>query len=344
VSPGERGRVEAGASEGASSAAAPAAGRATALRSRFTRLLWHPHQGLWNWRLVGRVRRLPLGGSLERLIIVTDSLLLAGRALARRYRLPPARRARPVGRPTVLYVDCGMHRDARQLVCMLDWFGPSTDLHVLGIEASSEHFDIVAEVLRAQAVELRQLALVGPDHAGASIRLYKSGGRGKGDSLFSERGRAWEEVPALRLSTLLAAAGPSPQTSVLLLRMNIEGAEVFVIEDLVDAGLDTAVDGYYGMWDDLSKIDRQADASFRSLIRSRGIRTFTFNDRDLDHPARRWAIRFDVETSIRCGWARKREGGTAESSRSWRRAGYGAGGAGRSMSWARSRRIAEPTR
>ena len=58
------------------------------------------------------------------------------------------------------------------------------------------------------------------------------------------------------------------------------------------------VDGYYGMWDDLSKIDPERDAGFRRLLRRAGIHPIAFNDRDLAHPIRVWAIRYDLTTSL----------------------------------------------
>jgi hypothetical protein len=86
--------------------------------------------------------------------------------------------------------------------------------------------------------------------------------------------------------------------------MNIEGAEHFVIDDLLDARLHTSIDGYYGMWDDLSKIDPNDDSRFRQLLRDYRISKLTFNDRDLPFWLRRYAIRTDIETSIRAGLGR----------------------------------------
>ena len=103
---------------------------------------------------------------------------------------------------------------------------------------------------------------------------------------------------------MLADRGCSSHTMPVILRMNIEGAEQFVIQDLLDSGLTASVDGYYGMWDDVSKIDPKADRRFRRLLRANGITNVTFNDRDLPYRLRRFAIRTDIETSIRRGLAR----------------------------------------
>ncbi len=132
------------------------------------------------------------------------------------------------------------------------------------------------------------------------MRLFKSGGDGKADSLFGERFAkghvGYDDVPAVRLSDALEkyAAPGEP----VLLRMNIEGAELYVIDDLVAADAVDRVAGYFGMWDDLSKIDPSRDAGFRSTMRQAGIRPVTFNDRDLGHPLRVWAIRYDLDTAM----------------------------------------------
>ena len=105
-------------------------------------------------------------------------------------------------------------------------------------------------------------------------------------------------MPAVRLSEVLrstqaAHAGP------VILRMNIEGAELAVVEDLIAAGLHRRVDGYYGMRDDLSKIDPALDARLREVLDVHRIAPLTFNGRDLGYALRRVAIRIDVASSIR---------------------------------------------
>jgi len=91
--------------------------------------------------------------------------------------------------------------------------------------------------------------------------------------------------------------GPMP----IILRMNIEGAELFVVEDLIAAGMTKMIAGYYGMWDDLSKIDVRRDREFRRLLRMHSIATLTFNDRDSEVPLRLSAIRYDIVTSLIAG-------------------------------------------
>jgi hypothetical protein len=267
---------------------APAfAGRLGALR----RLVWHPHQHLWNWDLMALLHRLPGGRLLERAAISVDSLMLALSSLARGV-------ARGIGTARVLYIDCGTHQDGLQLRAVSEWLGSSVArLHLVGFEARLTHFAAAERSLAdIPDLELHQVALVGPEHEGASAKLYITGGDGKGDSLYPERGTDYEAVPAARLSSFLPSS-PDEYDAVLL-RMNIEGAEAFVIDDLIDADALGRIDGFYGMWDDLSKIDRRRDAGFRRILRRHDVHTFTFNDRDFDSRLRLWAIRRHVRASV----------------------------------------------
>lgn len=302
-------------------------------------IFWHPHQRLWNWRAVSICRRLFGSGFIGEAMVVgligVDSAVLMARVLARRTRhLYTFLRNRPKSDapatgPPVLYIDCGLHRRGEQVLVMQEWFGERYDLQIVGFEASEEHFRSAAAALSdIPQVRLHQIALVGPDHGDPTIRLYKAGGEGKGDSLFGARGGQFELVPAHRLSEFLEENGYDFGFQPVLLRMNIEGAERFVIDDLVDAGLVQSIDGFYGMWDDLSKIDTEADRRFRAVLRREGISTLTFNDRDLTTHrnefnrrtgakhlsslrslvlrGRERLIRCDMETSIRLGLSRTR--------------------------------------
>jgi hypothetical protein len=294
-------------------------------------LLWHPYQRLWNWALIARIRarfgRGRLGGLLEAGVILADSLLLSARAARRDKGLGARRRHHGSERPQVLYIDCGVHKEAEQVQWMQRWFGDRYELHVLAFEAGGDHCrDAAAALAGLDRLRLHHLALVGPDYADSEVKLYKSSGKGKADSLFQERGEEFEIVPAGRLSSVLAQEGWDLARTPTVLRMNIEGAEQFVIADLLEAGLAGSIDGYYGMWDDLSKIDPAGDGRFRALLAEQGIATLTFNDRDLtsfgDRPLRltpgelattlrdlalrlrRRVIRRDIESAIERGLAR----------------------------------------
>jgi FkbM family methyltransferase len=269
-------------------------------------MLWHPLQGLWNDQLRARIRqrihwRLA-ANALVAVIIVADSLLLAGRAAARwtaARRMPVPKSGE---RRTVLYVDCGTHREGRELTAVHSWLSRQYDLRILAFEASPDHYRAaLANLGGIPGLDFRQAALVGPDWRDPTVRLYRRGGDGRGDSLFAQRGEEFEDVKAVHLSEVLAQE--DLRRTVVILRMNIEGSENAVLDDLVEAQLLGAIAGFYGMWDDLGKIDPAAGAEFQRQLKAQGVRPFTFNERDLRVGLRRWAIKTDLLASIREGLA-----------------------------------------
>lgn len=152
-------------------------------------------------------------------------------------------------------------------------------------------------------LDLRTTALVGPTHHQDSVELFLTPG-GKGDSIYSQRNELGSVfVPAERLSSQL----PDLQNfDAVFLRMNIEGSELAVLEDLHSAGLLSSVSGFYGMWDDLSKIEPSKD---KELLRRMGewrVDTCTFNDRDFEHPFRRIPDRRPMVLWVRLALIRRR--------------------------------------
>jgi FkbM family methyltransferase len=202
----------------------------------------------------------------------------------------------------VFYFDLGLHRDARQVHRMLEWFG-HVDLRVFGFEAHPDYCSAsAAQFTGRENVQIINAAVVGPDHPD-SVPLYFDGQVGKGDSLFSARGATKVDVRAIRLSQFIRDHGIDPAKEIIILRMNIEGSEIFVLEDLIDAGIAKMVDGFYGLWNDPERLVRDSD--FPAMVRNAGIENFTFNNRDAKHPKREELIRYDITTSILAGARRK---------------------------------------
>ncbi len=286
------------------------------LFARVRSVVWHPSQGLWNRRLIGALRRVLRSSWLVRtattLVIHLDTALLWTRVGARRgRRLGPASvfhlPALPAGIP-VLYLDLGTHTDAQELLfaaraVLPRWCRAFT---AVGFEA---HPDSCA---RARAA-IGTAAHVRMVHAAAChdvpddghVRLYAAAGategkRGRSDSLHRP-GPTSIRVPAVRLSDWLRAEGAAGGTHIILLRMNIEGAELDVLRDLDDHGLPGHIDGYYGLWDDAGKIDAAADTALRALTARLRIAPVTFNGRDMRWAARRAAIAYDLRTALHAG-------------------------------------------
>jgi hypothetical protein len=242
-------------------------------------------------------------------LIAVDSTLLFARVAGARVRalglVAACSSLAPTTR-TVCYVDCGLHKQGEQVRWIREWFGDRCDLRMVGIEASAEHMhDAETALADVPNLHVLQVALIGPDDPREKVALHRGSEGGKADSLYGS-GADVEMVPADRLSNVIRREfSDALDGAPLLVRMNIEGSELDVIEDLVRAGLDREVDGWFGMWDDVGKRDRARDRRFRRLVADAGITTVTFNDRDLRHPLRRRAIKLAADTAIRRGLQRK---------------------------------------
>ena len=205
----------------------------------------------------------------------------------------------------VVYVDIGMHKKALQLRYMKDVFGSVLSLRTFGFEAHPDYFrEAEAAVRPGPGDTLLHAAVVGPGQ-GRSVRLNLNGGEGLGDSIVRNRGGEGIDVPAVRLSEILRSSGIEHSDEVVILRMNIEGAELYVLEDLEQTGLLGRVDGYYGYWDDPLKIGGEVAARFQEIMARTGIDNFPFNDRDFRNPVRLAAVKYDLVTSIRAGLGRR---------------------------------------
>ncbi len=265
-----------------------------------THALYHPHQRLWNLYLTPVAKRL----LIRKPLILVDTLLLwaevaIGRLLAT---------GRKVSRPgsEVLIFDVGQHVDPRQIVAVRQWFGARVPLRIYGFEAHPDYYQAARRRLECfPEVRLENLALVGPDFEGDEVRLYLAGGRGVGDSIYARRSEDFISVPALRLSHYIVREGIDLTSRIAILRMNIEGAEFGVLQDLAEAGLLDQIDGFFGSWDDMYKTDPVADEAFRAFLRKHRIRSIPFNDRDLGKGAvlafRQRAIRYALSTAMMTG-------------------------------------------
>jgi len=225
-------------------------------------------------------------------------------AFARRVRvgirsLWKTARAGPV---KVLYIDAGTHKGATELNLVHRWFNHLPQMRYVGFEANpAYHAEVVGAV--PAGVEVVNRALVGPSH-GDTISLNLDGKTGEGDSIFDRKFSDRSiQVPATRLSAYLMAIDAS--RTVILLRMNIEGAEVAVLQDLVALNLVDRIDGFFGAWNDIPAIGGHLIGEFSVLKRRHKLPHLSFNGPDLSSPVRRFCIWYDLNTSILRGSARK---------------------------------------
>ncbi|QBQ54418.1 FkbM family methyltransferase [Nitrosococcus wardiae] len=278
-------------------------------------VFWHPHQGLWNWDLVRIVSKvLPIDLIRKFIIgsiIFLDTSVLWIRAFARRIRkLGLAslfiKEKLPTNIP-ILYLDVGTHKEAKELSLMVNKILPrfSNNFQAYGFEASKELFNFAKEKFKNKKnITLIQAALCQTPPKDGKICLYKDSREGFANSLFREQYSEHEYVKALRLSDWLKEEDIKLSRKISLLRMNIEGAEYDVVLDLVNNGVAKHIDGYYGMWDDVSKNSVELDKKFRTFLRNNGVFPFTFNGRDFVSCLRLKCIEYDISTTIRDGFRR----------------------------------------
>lgn len=242
--------------------------------------------------------------------MLIDSCFLFARAVARRLSLVGVRRifarARLGDGVRVLYFDVGTHKEGAELALMTDAFLPSIcdDFEAFGFEASEESFRHVNQKFGGkERVSVFHKALCNATPPQGKIRLYHDSRGGLGDSLHRPSD-SFEDVEAVRLSDWLRERNIVLEDKICLLRMNIEGAEYDVLQDLVENGLAGQFDGYYGLWDDISKTDIPRDAEFRAFLSRNHIRSFTFNGRDVRWGVRRKCVEYDLHTSVLAGLRR----------------------------------------
>jgi FkbM family methyltransferase len=241
----------------------------------------------------------------EKIVILGDTALLCARVLLRRTRrlglggLFRVRKAPPAVQ--VLYFDLGTHKQARELAFMVEVVLPrvASRIEAYGFEASPKFFEHAQKQFAGRTnVRLFNKAVVHRVPEGGKVTLYEPSGEGLAASLYRTNYRGQEEVDAVRFTDWLRESGLDLRNSICMLRMNIEGSECDVIADLAERGLTGDFDGYYGLWDDMSKIDMNRDREFRRLLAARHIRPLTFNGRDMDVGLRRGCIAYDVRTSV----------------------------------------------
>ncbi len=278
--------------------------------------IWHPYQGLWNWTLYRLLERLVpitvVNNALQRWLIMVDTALLWIRAVLERARVSGF--SSQLWNPRlpkdmcVLYLDLGTHKEARELqwvVGILARWG--TRYRAVGFEAGHTFYEEARHhTAHLPNVELIHAALCYHIPEGNTVRLYLSPADGRASSLYRENFGVYEEVPAMRLSEWIKAQNVDLTRTILLLRMNIEGAEVEVIQDLLDSGLANQVDGYFGLWDDVAKDDPERGKAFLNILKRTGIRPFTLNDRDFRSAWRMRCIAYALETALLRGAQRTR--------------------------------------
>lgn len=258
--------------------------------------------------LFGAIRKIfqiePIYKGIHVVIIQLDSFILFLRALARRISqlgfTKIFSKATVPDHISVIYLDLGTHKQGTELSWMVDFVLPQmcSTFEVYGFEASRESFKQICNKFSGRKnVKIINKALCYSLPFDGKRRLYKDMLDGIGDSLYRQTA-SYEEVEAMRLSDFLRENNIIKDNRIVLLRMNIEGAEYDVIKDLLESGFAKYIKGYFGMWDDLSKIDFKRDDEFRTFLARNKIHTFPCNRRDMSWALRRKCIAYDMHTHI----------------------------------------------
>lgn len=299
-------------------------------------MFWHPHQGFWNIYVSKLARPLRLRG----IVIIVDTGVRCIQVILRRIRklglgsifrgrTDVADGQRKAG-ADVLLLDLGLHKRPAEILKFAEWFAGIMSFRVFAYEAHSEYMAESLKIIEASGffqdpdlidceddrptIHAFNYAVVAPDYSRDSVSLFLDERGGKGDSLFSERGTCSIDVPAIRLTEHLESEGVDLAKTISIVRMNIEGAELYVLQDLEAAKATQFIDGWYGMWDDLFKIEPTKDAELRALMKRNKIKSIPFNARDLKDGGgvrgvvfgfREWVIRYDIVTSILSGMRSK---------------------------------------
>lgn len=186
------------------------------------------------------------------------------------------------------YFDIGLHSAASELRLVSEWLA-SFDVSLIGIEANPRHYFAAKDGLLCSRANLINKALVGPNHVGEKVKMYvDQAGSGVGDTLLKERAIQRKmlsiDVNAIRLSELFNELGVKPAEDIVVIRMNIEGSEVFVLKDLIDSGEIANIDGFMGSWDDAHKISKLLGEEQDEIMDRYSVRPMQFNSRDIKGP------------------------------------------------------------
>ena len=176
-------------------------------------IMWHPHQGLWNWKLVGVLRKIvpiaPVHRIMCQAIIYLDTLILFLRSLAARVSLVGIpklfHQAHVPDNISVLYLDAGTHKEASELLVVVNEVLPSicNNFEAYGFEANQESFEQAnKKFAHMENVQLIHKALVRNLPSNGKIRLYKDERGGLGDSIYRHSAQ-YEDVGCMRLSGFL---------------------------------------------------------------------------------------------------------------------------------------------
>jgi len=263
---------------------------------------WHPHQKLWNWTLLLIINKVVFIKPLSKKII--DSIIKIDTNLLKKKLENNPENVNKSGytpEKPINYFDLGTHEEANELNWVAREILPEfpNPKNLFAFEANPESFDIAKQNTDDLSnLTFLNLALVKDIPENGMVRLFKLGD-GLGDSIYRTDKSTYVDVPAKKLSDIIKENNIDLENSINVIRMNIEGCEYDVIEDLLENDLIKYFDGFYGMWDDVGKIDPDRDLEFRKLLKKVNVHPYPFNGRDMAIEARKQLIKKSLYLSIK---------------------------------------------
>jgi FkbM family methyltransferase len=263
-------------------------------------VFWNPYQGFWNWNLCKIIEKVVFIPTLSKLmiqgIIGFDTFILKTKLKS---KTTNTNRSGYSPDKIVNYFDLGTHDDAFELRWVADEFLSTlpNPYKIYAFEANPNSFNkAVNNTTHIPNLKLYNVALVNGRAELGKIRLY-TGGNGHADSLYRAK-NSYVDVSAKRISDFFREEKIELEKGINILRMNIEGAEYEVINDLIENDLVKYFDGFYGMWDDVSKINYEKSKEFRKILKAKKIYPYPFNGRDMNVKGRLQLIKQSLERSI----------------------------------------------
>jgi FkbM family methyltransferase len=193
----------------------------------------------------------------------------------------------------IVYIDIGLHKEAREIEMMRDTVsalreitGKELELHVYGYEAHPSYTQrLEMRYSDDENIHIRNAAIC--DHNGTASLFLSPSTNGEGNSIHSSKNNVIGKsitVPARKLSSeLINMLKEQPLGrklgDIVILRFNIEGAELMMMEDLIGTNTHRFIDIYCGAPSDIPKVHaiKHKHQEYQDLLESAGIKFIPFH-------------------------------------------------------------------
>lgn len=197
------------------------------------------------------------------------------------------------------YFDLGTHELARELNWVVNKVLTQlpNPYRIFAFEANPKTFNLANNnCSQIDNLKFHNLALVSKVPESGFAKLYTST-ESVADSIYREQ-KSYIEVEAKKLSDVIRDEDARLDESINIIRMNIEGSEYDVIEDLIESDLIKYFDGFYGTWDDVYKLSKEKYRKFQQTLKEVNVYPFPFNGGNMSYKEALNAIKCSLMNSI----------------------------------------------